>query len=142
MCRLGQTRTRKKVMEVAMFSTSSDGVGRWSDNSGSSGLTEFHVSNSDPIGSDRRFTAVREGVNERSFLGACHPDDIERVRDVRRVGLAQEVPFALEIRLLKNEQYRRHLIQNTPLKDESGRVVRWYATAIDIDGQKKTEERV
>jgi formate hydrogenlyase transcriptional activator len=34
------------------------------------------------------------------------------------------------------------LIQYNPLKDERGQVVRWCATATDIDDQKRTEERL
>jgi formate hydrogenlyase transcriptional activator len=33
-------------------------------------------------------------------------------------------------------------MQYNPLKDESGQIIRWYATATDIDDQKKTEERL
>jgi len=46
------------------------------------------------------------------------------------------------MRLFKNGQYRWQLIQYNPLKDEHGQIVRWYATATDIDDQKKTEERL
>jgi formate hydrogenlyase transcriptional activator len=73
----------------------------------------------------------------------CHPDDINRVADERRIGLLERVPFDLEMRLLhKNGQYRWHLVQYNPLKDENGQIIRWYATATDIDDQKQTEERL
>jgi formate hydrogenlyase transcriptional activator len=42
----------------------------------------------------------------------------------------------------KSGEYRWQLIQYNPLKDDRGRVIRWYATATDIDDQKKTEERL
>jgi len=100
------------------------------------------ASNLGLIGSDCRFTAVPEDTDETCFLGACHPDDVERVRDEHRVGSVQEVPFELEVRLLVDGEYRWHLIQNIPLKDESGRIIRWYATAIDIDDQKNTEDQL
>jgi hypothetical protein len=44
--------------------------------------------------------------------------------------------------LLKNGEYRWYLNQYNPLKDEHGRVLRWYVTGTDIDDQKKTEERL
>jgi len=72
----------------------------------------------------------------------CHPDDIERMLDQRRAGLRQGVPFELELRALKHGEYRWHLAQYNPLTDESGRVIRWYATATDIDDRKKTEEKL
>jgi formate hydrogenlyase transcriptional activator len=65
------------------------------------------------------------------------------VADERRIGLLERVPFDLEMRLLhKDGQYRWHLVQYNPLKDENGQIIRWYATATDIDDQKKTEERL
>src|SRR5262249_34459307 len=45
-------------------------------------------------------------------------------------------------RLLKDGKYRWQLIQYNPLKDESGKILRWYATATDIDDQKRNEERL
>jgi formate hydrogenlyase transcriptional activator len=44
--------------------------------------------------------------------------------------------------LFKNGQYRWQLIQYNPLKDERGQIIRWYATATDIDDRKRTEERL
>jgi formate hydrogenlyase transcriptional activator len=74
---------------------------------------------------------------------AFHPEDIDRVRDERRVGLLEGVPFELEMRsLFKNGQHRWQLIQYNPLKDERGQIIRWYATATDIDDRKRTEERL
>ena len=43
---------------------------------------------------------------------------------------------------IRSGQYRWHLVQYNPLKDEHGQIIRWYATATDIDDQKKTEERL
>jgi len=80
--------------------------------------------------------------NEGFFRRACHPDDIERMHEERRIGLVLGVPFQREVRLLKDRKYRWQLIQYNPLKDESGNIVRWYATATDIDDQKRTEERL
>jgi len=85
---------------------------------------------------------VEEMINEGPAR-ACHPDDINRVRDERRLGLLEGVPFDLEMRHLhKSGQYRWNLAQYNPLKDESGHIIRWYATITDIDDQKKTEERL
>ena len=73
---------------------------------------------------------------------ACHPDDIERARAERLTGLRAGVPFELEMRLVKYGEYRWHLAQYNPLKDERGHVIRWYVTATDIDDRKKAEERL
>ena len=83
-------------------------------------------------------------VNDKGFFArAFHPDDVDRVREERRIGLLEGLPFELEMRtLLKTGQYRWQLIQYDPLKDESGRIIRWYVTGTDIDDQKRTEERL
>src|SRR5262249_10008875 len=65
--------------------------------------------------------------NEGFFRRACHPEDIERMLEERRVGLLQGAPFQRELRLLKDGKYRWQLIQYNPLKDESGKILRWYA---------------
>jgi formate hydrogenlyase transcriptional activator len=83
-------------------------------------------------------------VNDQGFFArAFHPDDVDRVREERRVGLLEGLPFELEMRaLFKNGLYRWQLVQYDALKDEGGRVIRWYVTATDIDDQKRTEERL
>src|SRR5271154_2407249 len=53
------------------------------------------------------------------------------------------VPFEYEMRVLrKGGQYRWHLIQYNPLKDEQGQIVRWYVTATDIDDMKRAVEEL
>jgi formate hydrogenlyase transcriptional activator len=81
-------------------------------------------------------------TNEGFFAQACHPDDIGQACGDRRAGLAQGAPFELETRLLRNGEYRWQLIQYNPLRDESGKILRWYATTTDIDDRKKMEERL
>src|ERR1700687_3692732 len=71
-----------------------------------------------------------------------HPEDVERLRDERRVALARGVPFENEQRARRKDgQYRWLLIQYKPLLDEQGEVIRWYATGTDIDDRKQAEER-
>src|SRR5256884_508348 len=72
-----------------------------------------------------------------------HPDDLERARSERRSGLASGVPFEIEKRMRgKDGRYRWFLFRYNPLLDEQGRVVRWFATATDIEDRKRSEERV
>jgi PAS domain S-box-containing protein len=86
---------------------------------------------------------VEELIDEGSPARPCHPDDINRVLENRRIGLLEGVPFDLEARVLhKSGQYRWNLVQYNPLKDESGQIIRWYATVTDIDDRKKAEERL
>jgi formate hydrogenlyase transcriptional activator len=72
-----------------------------------------------------------------------HPDDFERVRDKRQNALEHGAPFELELRhRRKDGQYRWFLFRYNPLRDDEGRIIRWYATGIDIEDRKQAEERI
>ena len=81
-------------------------------------------------------------VSTRSyFLAAFHPEDVENLLARRQAGLSRGEPFELEVRETRSgERYRWFLVQYRPLKDDQGRVIRWYVTATDIQEQKMTEE--
>jgi PAS domain S-box-containing protein len=53
-----------------------------------------------------------------------------------------ERPFTGEFRLKRASDgaYRWFLTRSVPIRDEQGRVVRWYGTSTDIDDQKRAEE--
>jgi PAS domain S-box-containing protein len=72
-----------------------------------------------------------------------HPDDVARLHDERQEALARGLPFANEQRARRHDgQYRWFLIQYNPLRDDQGRLLRWYATGTDIDERKQAEERM
>jgi formate hydrogenlyase transcriptional activator len=72
-----------------------------------------------------------------------HPDDVQRLREERHNALSGAVPFENEQRALgKDGKYRWFLIRHNPLLDESGKVIRWYATGTDIDDRKRAEDRM
>ncbi len=78
------------------------------------------------------------------FIGIAaryHPDDLAKVRDTARA-FAAGAPFELEIRVRRKDgQYRWYLVRCAPLRDDQGRIVRWYGTGTDIDDRKRAEER-
>src|SRR5467141_331705 len=72
-----------------------------------------------------------------------HPEDLGRLREERQAALARGLPFEIEQRARRKDgQYRWFLIRYKPFHDEQGQLVRWYATGIDIDDRKRTEDRV
>ena len=83
-------------------------------------------------------------VNNNGFLTrAFHPDDVDHVRAERHERLLRGTPFELEMRaLMKNGEYRWYLNQYNPLKDERGRIIRWYVTGTDIDDRKRSEQNL
>ncbi|BDG05016.1 sigma 54-interacting transcriptional regulator [Anaeromyxobacter oryzae] len=80
-----------------------------------------------------------EGSHEKIF----HPDDLERAWHERQMGLSRGEPFETELRARRRDgQYRWFLVRYHPLRSESGEILRWYATATDIEDRRRTEERV
>jgi len=71
-----------------------------------------------------------------------HPEDLERVREERKAGLARGLPFEIEQRVRRKDgQYRWLLLRYNPFRDEEGCLVRWYVTGTDIDDRKRAEDR-
>jgi formate hydrogenlyase transcriptional activator len=85
-----------------------------------------------------------KGVGTRERINRdVHPDDLERVEAERRLGLSKGVPFEMEKRLLgKDGQFRWFLFRYNPVVDDEGDVVRWFATATDIEERKQAEDRM
>src|SRR5260370_21070392 len=70
-----------------------------------------------------------------------HPDDWARLQDERLRGLARKMPFEIEWRVRRKDgQYRWFLVRYHPLRDEQGRILRWYAGGTGIDDRKRAEE--
>ncbi len=76
------------------------------------------------------------------WQAVVHPDDLPTLR--ASLGqLAEGIGTEVEIRLRRHDgQYRWVFIRNAPLRDDQGRIVRSYASGIDIDDRKRAEERV
>src|SRR5271170_1788722 len=69
-----------------------------------------------------------------------HPEDVQRLRQERQDGLVGTIAFENEQRALgKDGKYRWFLIQYSPLLDENGNVVRWYATGTDIEERQRSQ---
>ena len=72
-----------------------------------------------------------------------HHDDLAGYWDTRKRGISRGLPFQTEARLLsKSGQYRWFLFLFNPLRDEQGQVVRWYATATDIEDRRQAEQEL
>jgi len=81
--------------------------------------------------------------NEDHRARFFHPEDVERLREERRVALARAVPFENEQRMLsKDGSYRWFLIRYKPLLDDQGIINRWYVGATDIEDRKRAEAQV
>jgi len=72
---------------------------------------------------------------------AIHPDDRKRLIEEWHSSLASGTPVDTEARTRRfDNSYRWFLIRANPLKDESGNILKWYGTNIDIEDRKRGEE--
>jgi PAS domain S-box-containing protein len=86
---------------------------------------------------------MKGGGDQQRLKRDVHPDDLERVQSDRSAGFSGGVPFESEKRLLgKDGQFRWFLFRYKPIVSNDGEIVRWFATATDIDDRKRAEDRM
>jgi PAS domain S-box-containing protein len=69
-----------------------------------------------------------------------HPDDRDQVDRLWRTHLITGEPFQTEQRMLRADgEYRWNHMTRTPLRDETGKVIRWYGSGYDIEDRKRAE---
>src|SRR5580700_5791943 len=84
----------------------------------------------------------RVGTEER-IKRDFHPDDVARFRSERREGFSKAAAFEIEARLLgKAGRHRWFLFRYNPLRNDEGRITRWFTTATDIEDRKHAELRM
>jgi formate hydrogenlyase transcriptional activator len=72
-----------------------------------------------------------------------HPDDWERLTNETQSKFSSGIPHEYEARFRRKDgKYRWFLFRWSPLRDEQGRVTRWYAAATDIEERKQAEQRL
>jgi PAS domain S-box-containing protein len=69
-----------------------------------------------------------------------HPEDLAKFRDNWKTTLASGKPGESEGRVRRFDGvYRWHLFRGVPLCDETGKPVKWYISAFDIEDRKRAE---
>src|SRR5712671_739966 len=69
-----------------------------------------------------------------------HPEDLQGFRDQWKATLASSKPGEHEARVRRFDGvYRWHLFRAVPLYDETGKPVKWYTSAFDIEDRKRVE---
>lgn len=89
-----------------------------------------------------RFTGMPRGEeNGWDWKNFLHPDDFERAQAVWARSLATGEPYAIEYRFREaaSGQYRWFIGRALPLRDDAGRIVRWFGTCTEIEEQKRAE---
>jgi len=88
------------------------------------------------------FTGVPTGSTDgEGWNGMFHPEDQERAWARWRHSLETGELYEIEYRLRRNDGvYRWTLGRAQPIRDEKGRITRWFGTCTDIDDLKRMEQ--
>lgn len=82
-------------------------------------------------------------VKNWEWLETVHPDEQDDYARAFRRALLEGVAYEAEVRIRRADGvYRWHLNRAEPLRDEDGQIIQWFGVDIDIDDQKRAEERL
>ena len=83
-----------------------------------------------------------EEARGRGFIGAVHPEDQKRVVERIEHSLRTGDLIDVECRVRTGGAWGWIRSRGAPRRDASGRIIRWYGSADDIDAQKRLEEEL
>ena len=87
-----------------------------------------------------RFTEYVGGTIENA-ASPVHPDDRERTNAEWQRARSTGTNFEVQHRIRRSDgQYRWMIARAVPLKDEDGKILRWFGTTTDIDDAHKLSE--
>jgi len=87
--------------------------------------------------------AAEDAADEGWLKKAFHPDEVEGIESQWRACLASGAPFERETRTRTADgNYRWHLTRRVPLRDEAGKIIRWYGISYDIEDRKRAEQEL
>ncbi len=84
------------------------------------------------------------GLSQRESFGdgwskRLHPDDVDRAQMRWQHSLDTGAPYEIEYRFRRHDgEYHWFLARALPLRDEAGRVTKWFGTCTDVDDAKAT----
>ena len=75
--------------------------------------------------------------------GTVHPEDLPHVAEVFTTSIAAGTPYQIEQRLRRFDgEYRWFDNRGIPIRDDSGRIVRWYVLLTDIEDRTQALARL
>jgi PAS domain S-box-containing protein len=83
-----------------------------------------------------------EQTSGAGWQRAIHPEDLVRHSEKWRISVATGQVFEDEARFCRaaDGEYRWFLVRGVPLRDQHGKIVRWYGTLTDIEDRKRAEQ--
>src|SRR6266571_5702451 len=74
---------------------------------------------------------------------AVHPEDLPRALEFTKRGIASGIPFNFELRVRRFDgEYRRFDNRSAPIRDDAGRIERWYVLLTDIEDRTRALTRL
>jgi PAS domain S-box-containing protein len=84
-----------------------------------------------------------EELRNWATSGMAHPDDLPHVFEVFTKSIASGVPYQFEARMRRFDgEYRWFDMRGVPIRDDSGRIIRWYALLTDIEDRTQALARL
>ena len=89
----------------------------------------------------QQFTGLpAEDASRWNWETVVHPDDQARFVADWHAALISGQPMETEARVRRADgEYRCLLVRNVPLRDEHGKILKWYGISTDIDDRKRAE---
>jgi PAS domain S-box-containing protein len=113
---------------------------------GIAGLVSILAPNGEVEAANRQFLEYfgsLEWVKNWETNDAVHPEDLPRVAELFKRAIASGIPFQHELRLRRFDgEYRWFENRGVPIRDDSGRIVRWYVLLTDIEDRKRALARL
>jgi PAS domain S-box-containing protein len=90
----------------------------------------------------QEYTGIsQEEARGKNSAITFHPDRRDVGETMWQACLASGEPYEADERLRRADgEYRWHWIRRVPLRDESGKIIKWYGVGHDIEHQKQAEE--
>ncbi|KUM27362.1 histidine kinase [Mesorhizobium loti] len=89
------------------------------------------------------FGRPAEELKDWGTINIVHPEDLPRVLEIFKKSIAAGIPFRYETRLRRfDAEYRWFEARFAPIRDDSGRLVRWYVLLTDIEDRIRATSRL
>lgn len=77
---------------------------------------------------------------DESWKSILHPKDVQKCVDIWSASVRSGEPYQIEYRYRnKSGEYRWHLGRAVPVRDATGKVVKWFGTCTDIEDIKRAQ---
>ena len=84
---------------------------------------------------------TQEQLRGWGWQSTIHPEDLPRCLELWTRSIATGEPYEIEFRLRRADgAFRWHLARALALRDDSGRITKWFGSCIDIEDQKRAQE--